>query len=101
MHEHLLVAHLILILKRKQLVEQNGRKTFMPRIVLRVQEQYIQGKWKGGYTSRVSNTSYSTAQASGLWFCTVGMAFLQVTGRSLLLPSCGLLELLNHSLQGT
>ena len=53
MHEHLLIAHLTLILKRKQLVEQNGRKTFMPRIVSCVEEQYIQGKWKGGCTSRV------------------------------------------------
>ena len=38
------IVNLILIFKRKQLVEQNRRKTFMHRIVSCVKEQYILGE---------------------------------------------------------
>lgn len=44
MREHLFIAHLILILKRKQLVDQNRRKTFMQRIISCGKEQYILGE---------------------------------------------------------
>lgn len=61
MHEHLLVAHLTLILKRKQLVEQNGRKN-CPELYCVLKNSTFRGSGKEGIPAELSTTSYYTAQ---------------------------------------